>query len=148
MGKHMQVIYWIPPLKMFYTQQDHTNTPIHNHNYYCMMGCKLETIENYPYMGIEIIWQDEFLKATSKAYKILGFIWRNLGKCLADIRDRVDSTKHGYAHTYDMHMQCGIPIDKIKINKSEIVQRRAARFVTSNYTVKNCDKYLAVSWVA
>jgi hypothetical protein len=66
-----------------------------------MMGHQLETVEHYPYLGVEISdrmrWDHHISKATSKANKTLGFIRRNLGKCPAGIRDRDYKTL--YAHT-------------------------------------------------
>jgi hypothetical protein len=61
------------------------------HSYH-MMDHQLETVEHYPYLGVEISdrmkWDHHISKATSRANKILGFIRRNLGQCPAYIRNQ------------------------------------------------------------
>jgi hypothetical protein len=103
---------------------------------YKMMGHQLETVHHYPYLGIELSedmnWDPHISKATSKANKTLGFLRRNLNKypqnikesaCKSFVRPHLE-----YASAvWDSYRQC-------HINKIEMVERRAARFVTSNYS--------------
>jgi hypothetical protein len=71
-------------------------------------------------------------KATSKANKTLGFIRRNLGKCPTDIRDRA------YKALVRPHLEYASavwdPYRIHQIHKIEMIQRRAARFVTNTYS--------------
>ena len=101
-----------------------------------MMGHQLETVHYYPYLGVELSedmnWDPHISKVTSKANKTLGFLRRNLNKCLQDIKESACKSlvqpHHEYASAvWDPYRQC-------HINKIEMVQRRAARFVTSNYS--------------
>lgn len=101
-----------------------------------MMGHQLETVEHYPYLGVEISdrmrWDHHISKATSKANKTLGFIRRNLGKCPADIRDRA------YKTLVRPHLEYASavwdPYRQHQIHKIEMIQRRAARFVNNTYS--------------
>ena len=77
-------------------------------------------------------WDPYISKATSKANKTLGFLRRNLNKypqnikesaCKSFVRPHLE-----YASAvWNSYRQC-------HINKIEMVERRAARFVTSNYS--------------
>ena len=68
---------------------------------------------------------------TSKANKTLGFIRRNLGKCPTDIKDRA------YKSLVRPHLEYASavwdPYRQHHIKQIEMVQRRAARFVSNNY---------------
>jgi hypothetical protein len=101
-----------------------------------MMVHQLETVEHYPYLGVEISdrmrWYHHISKATSKANKTLGFIRRNLGKCPTDIRDRA------YKTLVRPHLEYASavwdPYRQHQIHKIEMIPRRAARFVTNIYS--------------
>jgi hypothetical protein len=103
---------------------------------YKMMGHQLETVHHYPYLGIELSedmnWDPHISKATSKANKTLGFLRRNLNKYPQNIKESACKSfvrphlKYASA-VWDSYRQC-------HINKIEMVERRAARFVTSNYS--------------
>ena len=98
------------------------------------MGHQLETVHHYPYLEVELSddmnWDHHISKVTSKTNKALGFLRRNLNKCLHDIKESTCKSlvrPHlEYASVvWDPYRQC-------QINKIEMVERRVARFVTSN----------------
>ena len=108
-------------------------TPIHF--YYNMHGHILESVENAKYLGITISsnlkWNKHIQNMTSKANKTLGFIRRNLKINSVTIKDRAYQAlirpKLEYCCTvWD-------PYTTENINSIEKVQRRAARYVCSNY---------------
>jgi hypothetical protein len=104
---------------------------------YKMMGHQLVTVHHYPYPGVELSedmnWDPHISKVTSKANKTLGFLRRNLKKkcpqdnkesaCKSLVRPHLEYV----SVVWDPYRQC-------HINKIEMVQRRAAHFVTSNYS--------------
>ena len=102
---------------------------------YNMMGQNLETVHHYPYLGVELSedmnWDHHISKITSKANRTLGFIRRNLNKCPQDIKQQA------YTTLVRPHLEYASavwdPYRQHHINSIEMVQRRAARFVTSNY---------------
>lgn len=103
---------------------------------YNMMGHSLEAVQHYPYLGVELSdnlnWEHHISKVTSKANKSLGFIRRNLNKCPRDIKEQA------YKTLIRPHLEYASavwdPYRKTHIEEIEKVQRRAARFVTSNYS--------------
>ncbi|XP_071151414.1 uncharacterized protein [Mytilus edulis] len=100
------------------------------------MGHYLETVQYYPYLGLELSedmnWDHNITKATSKANRTLGFLRRNLNKCPQDIKESA------YKTLVRPHLEYASavwdPYKKCHISQIEMVQRRAARFVTSTYS--------------
>ena len=103
---------------------------------YEMLGQQLETVHQYPYLGVELsedlAWEPHINKVISKANRTLGFLRRNIYKCPQDIK------AHTYISLVRSHLEYALsvwdPLRKCHINALEMVQRKAARFVTSNYT--------------
>ena len=103
---------------------------------YDMCGHSLENVQHNPYLGVEIAsdlnWKSHINNITAKANKSLGFIRRNLSNCPKNVRDQA------YKSLVRPHLEyCATvwdPYRENQIKQLEAVQRRAARFVTSNYT--------------
>ena len=105
-------------------------------HHYHMMGHQLETVHHYPYLGVEISdklrWDQHIDKVTSKANRTLGFVRRNLSKCPKIIKDQA------YKSLVPPHLEYSSavwdPYRQCHIDKIEMVQRKAARFVTNTYS--------------
>ena len=102
---------------------------------YNLMGTDLKTVNQCRYLGIHITntltWNSHIDKITNDANRMLGVVKRNLARCdppvkriayLALVRPKLE-----YASTvWDPHQSN-------HIHKLEMVQRRAARFIKSDY---------------
>jgi hypothetical protein len=104
--------------------------------HYTMMGVNLEESDSTKYLGIklqrEMRWNQQTEYSTSKATRVLNFIRRNFYHCDLTIKDKLYNTlvrPHlDYASAaWDPHTQKNI-------NSLERVQKRAARFITNNYS--------------
>ena len=92
-------------------------------------------VTEYPYLGLTLTssmsWQTHINKVKSKANRMLGFIRRNLRSCPQSLR------KQAYLTLVRPHLEYCCPIwnhyTRNNINNIEMIQRRAARFVFSNY---------------
>ena len=95
----------------------------------------LETKHHNPYLGVELDeklnWKEHLTSKVNKATKQLNFVRRNLYKCPQDIKEQA------YLALVRPHLEYSSsvwdPHWKKDINKVEMVQHRAARFVTANY---------------
>ncbi|KAK3085403.1 hypothetical protein FSP39_002819 [Pinctada imbricata] len=122
------------PAKCYTLRVTRKRKPLIHH--YTMLGHQLETVQHYPYLGVEISdnlrWDHHISKITSKANKTLGFLQRNINKCPQDIKDRA------YKSLVRPHLEYASavwdPCRKCHNDQLERIQRKAARFVTSNYT--------------
>ena len=112
----------------------------------------LEEVNSAKYLGITIDknlnWNDHCLAITKKANSTLAFIQRNLYSCPQNVKSVCYQTlvrptlEYGCA-VWDPHQQN-------QIDLIEKVQKRAARFVTNNYTLikGNSDRNLAtLGWI-
>jgi hypothetical protein len=104
-------------------------------NTYNMSGTPLEDVNSYPYLGVEISkdmnWAPHINKISKKANKMLGLLRRNLHSCSADVKSiaykALVRPRLEYCNViWDPHHET----HKYTIER---VQRRAARFVTSDY---------------
>ena len=101
-----------------------------------MCGHSLENVQHNLYLGVEMAsdlnWKSHINNITARANKSLGFIRRNLSNCPKNVKDQA------YKSLVRPHLEyCAIvwdPYRENQIKQLEAVQRRAARFVTSNYT--------------
>ena len=93
---------------------------------YEMLGQQLETVHQYPYLGVELSedlgWDPHINKVISKANRTLGFLRWNIYMYKCPHLEYASSVWN--------------PFRKCHINALEMVQRKAARFATSNYTRK------------
>ena len=107
-----------------------------NRTPYIMMGKVLQDVDSTKYLGVELTskltWNAHISSKISKANSVLGFLRRNLTQCPQSVKEQAYFTlvrPHvEYACTaWDPHQQY------LK-DQLEMVQRRAARFVTKNYS--------------
>ena len=122
------------PAKCYILRVTRKRKPLIHH--YHMMGHQLETVHHYPYLGVEISdklrWDQHIDKVTSKANRTLGFVRRNLSKCPQDIKDQA------YKSLVRPHLEYASavwdPYHRCQLDKIEMVQQKAARFVTNTYS--------------
>ena len=103
---------------------------------YNINGQTLETVTSNPYLGAELTntmsWDKQVQKVVTKGNKALGFICRNVGPCPEDVKKQayLALVRPHFEYTssaWDPHLQK-------HIQQIEMVQRRAARFIKSNYS--------------
>ena len=95
-----------------------------------------ETMTSNPYLGAELTntmsWDKQVQKVVEKGNKALGFIRRNVGSCPEEVK------KQAYLALVRPHLEYASsawdPHLQKHIQQIEMVQRRAARFIKSNYT--------------
>ena len=102
---------------------------------YTMAGDELEAVNHHPYLGIELNhnlkWSEHIGNVTAKANRVLWFIRRNAGRCPTSVKQQMY-----FALVRPILEYASIvwdPHTKTDIQKLEMVQRRAARFVAGNY---------------
>ena len=102
---------------------------------YSMGNEDLECVSHHPYLGVEIThnlkWSMHINNIVAKANRALWFIRRNLHRCSKSIKEQM------YTALVRPHLEyaCAVwdPNITSDIQKIEMVQRRAARFVVGNY---------------
>ena len=123
--------------KCFTMRITHKRKPILNQ--YTMGGHILEEVKSHPYLGVELSsdmsWNKHINQISTKANIILGLLRRNLSCCDGSTKSIAYSALVRplleYCHTiWDPHQQS----NKDTIEK---VQRRAARFVSNDYSRKS-----------
>ena len=103
---------------------------------YTLEGTVLENVESIKYLGVTITsdlkWNSHIRNVCSKANRTLGFLRRNLFSCPQDVKEAAYKSmvrpilEYG-STVWDPH--CNGLNDEL-----ENVQKRAARFVTRNYS--------------
>ena len=97
-----------------------------------MNGLELAAVQNTKYLGVtftnKLTWDTHIGNISGAANRMLGILWRNLKDCPKALKEKAYKayvrTKLEYAcPVWDPHHQKNI-------QKLEMVQRRAARFVT------------------
>ena len=115
-----------------------------------MLGQQLETVHQYLYLGVELSedlgWEPHINKVISKANRTLGFLRRKIYKCPQDIKVQA------YISLVRLHLEYATsvwdPFRKCHVNALEMVQRKAARFATSNYArARNCNYHPTKPWL-
>ena len=100
-----------------------------------MQNDYLDSVKHHPYLGVELShnlkWTEHISNITLKANKALWFIWRNLWRCSTSIKQQmyfalVRPILEYSCVAWDPHASSDI-------QRVEMVQRRAARFVSNNY---------------
>ena len=102
---------------------------------YCLGEDRLSEVKSYPYLGItvssDLRWKEHVMNVSAKANRTLGFVRRNCYFCTRDAKATaytalVRPVLEYAAAAWD-------PYTKTDINRLEMVQRRAARFVSRDY---------------
>ncbi|XP_071151684.1 uncharacterized protein [Mytilus edulis] len=113
-----------------------TNSKSKKETYYKLHGHTLETVPTSKYLGVnfseDLQWKHHVDVTAKIASKSIGFLRRNLRECRKNVRNAayislVRPTLENASAAWDPHTT-------EDINRIEQVQRRAARFVTNNYT--------------
>ena len=111
-------------------QRKHKTTHTYN-----MKGSPLSTVMSHPYLGVEIQsdlrWNDQIDKISNKASKTLGMLRRNLSGCTRDIK--LHAFKSLVRPQLEYASSVWDPYTVKHIHKLEMVQRRSARFILSDY---------------
>ena len=102
---------------------------------YSIHGTTLNTVNDGKYLGVTIqgsfSWKNHVNNITKKANNTLGFLRRNLRKCPAKIKEQAFTT---YVRpTLEFASSVWDPHSKDLVNRIDMVQRRAARFVKADY---------------
>ena len=105
---------------------------------YTLEGTVLENVDSIKYLGVTITsdlkWNSHIRNVCSKANRTLGFLRRNLFSCTQDVKEAANKSmvrpilEYG-STVWDPH--CNGLNDEL-----ENVQKRAARFVTRNYSTE------------
>ena len=103
---------------------------------YTLHNTQLQTTKQATYLGIEITsdlsWSAHVNKVTSRASQTLGFLKRNLHS--AKQETKAAAYQSLVRPTLEYSSSAWDPYHKKDIDKIDAVQKRAARFVTNNYT--------------
>ena len=103
---------------------------------YTLEGTVLENVDSIKYLGVTITndlkWNIHINNICTKAKRTLGFLRRNLFSCPQDVKEAaykglVRPVLEYGSSVWDPHTKC-------LQEELEKVQKRAARFVTRNYT--------------
>ena len=104
-------------------------------NNYNIDGSTLEEVEHHPYLGVELgndlNWNHHIDQTTTKANGILAFLRRNLNKCSKEVKEKAYTTL--VRPNLEYGSSVWDPFRQYQIDAVEMVQRRAARFVTGQY---------------
>ena len=102
---------------------------------YHLAGETLQTVKDHPYLGVtfsdKMKWNSHIHHICKKANQTLGFLRRNLSHCPKTTKEMAYKTL--VRPTTEYCSTVWNPRQSNMIDKIEMVQRRAARFVTHNY---------------
>ena len=106
---------------------------------YSIHGTPLRTVDEAKYLGVTIhknlSWKPHVHNICNKGNSTLGFIRRNLRKCPKNIKEQAYNT---YVRpTLEYSSTVWDPHTKGLISQIDMIQRRAARFVLSNYNQRD-----------
>ena len=105
------------------------------HASYTLEGTDLENVESIKYLGVTITsdlrWNTHVSNVCTKANRTLGFLRRNLYPCPQEVKEA--AYKGLVRPVLDYDSSVWDPPGVVLQEELESVQKRAARFVTSNY---------------
>ena len=106
------------------------------HPSYTLEGTDLENVESIKYFGVKITndlrWNTHVSNVCTKANRTLGFLRRNLYSCPQDVKEA--AYKELVRPVLDYVSSILDPPGVVLQEELESVQKRAARFVTGNYS--------------
>ena len=106
------------------------------HASYSLEGTNLENIESIKYLGVTITsdlrWNTHVSNVCTKANRTLGFLRRNLYSCPQEVKEA--AYKGLVRPVLDYGSSTWDPPGVVLQEELESVQKRAARFVTGNYS--------------
>ena len=102
---------------------------------YILKDTPLERLETAAYLGIliasDLSWNNQVAKVAAKANRILGFVKKNISTSSTKIKEL--AYKALVRPSLEYAASVWAPHQKILINTLEMVQRRAARYVSANF---------------
>ena len=106
------------------------------HASYTLEGTNLENVESIKYLGVTITsdlrWNTHVSNVCTKANRTLGFLRRNLYSCPQEVKEA--AYKGLVRPVLDYGSSVWDPPGVVLQEELESVQKRAARFVTDNYS--------------
>ena len=103
---------------------------------YSLHNQALESVGGAKYLGVhlskDLSWNTHVSNITSTAYKTIGFVKRNVNTTNQSVRELAYKTLVRPQFEYASNVWS--PSTKVNIDKIEMTQRRAARWVKSNYS--------------
>ena len=106
------------------------------HASYTLEGIDLENVETIKYLGVTITsdlrWNTHVSNVCTKANRTLGFLRRNLYSCPQEVKKA--AYKGLVRPVLDYGSSVWDPLGVVLQEELESVQKRAARFVTGNYS--------------
>ena len=100
---------------------------------YYLRNCQIPLV-NHVYLGViidkHLNWSDHVNMITAKANSVRGFLQRNLYKCPSHVKNSSYTTYVRPILDYACSVYIWSPYHQHNISKIEMVQRRAARFMT------------------
>ena len=125
------------PQKCYVMRLTHKRNPVHYD--YLLGNSILQETDNHPYLGVTITnnltWNKHIDQITASANRSLGFIRRNLHSCPQATKESAYKTLVRPLVEYSSSVWD--PYTQSLSHKIEMVQRRAARFVTGDYQTKS-----------
>ena len=107
------------------------------HASYTLEGTDLEIVESIKYLGVTITsdlrWNTHVSNVCTKANRTLGFLRRNLYSCPQEVKDAAYKGLVRPVLDYDSSFWAPPPSGVVLQEELESMQKRAARFGTSNY---------------
>ena len=103
---------------------------------YTLEGTDLENVESIKYLGVtttsDLRWNTHVSNVCTKANRTLGFLRRNLYSCPQEVEET--AYKGLVCPVLDYGSSIWDPLGVVLQEELESVQKRAARFVTGNYS--------------
>ena len=138
------------PLKCSVLRVSRSRHPIQTD--YTLKGIKLTEDQTSKYLGVDLqadlAWASHIDRVTKKANSMLGFLRRNLRNTSQETKTRAFNS----LVRSNLEYCCTVwnPHQRSLINKLEMVQRRAARFVTNRYhnTSSVTDMLTSLEWLS
>jgi len=102
---------------------------------YYMNGEKVWSVSNAKYLGVtldkHLTFNDHIKKIVNKANQVKGFLQRNIGSCPAKVKEAC--YKSMIRPMVEYSCAAWLPFTNTNINLIDLVQCKAARFVTGDY---------------
>ena len=115
---------------------------------YTLEGTDLENVESIKYLGITITcdlrWNTHVSNVCTKANRTLGFLRRNLYSCPQEVKEA--AYKGLVRQVLDYGSSVWDPPGVVLQEELESVQKRAARFVTGNYSYETGSMTGMLKW--
>ena len=102
---------------------------------YSLHGHTLEHVPSAKYLGVDLKWESHITNISQKANKTIGFLKRNLNISNGNIKEKAYISLVCLRPTVEYASPVWDPYMQKNKYKIEMVQRRAARYVTNRYHI-------------